>query len=102
MHIWITFLKVKHFGGYNHISYFHVFCIIRYNFESGSDYFRQIVLKIIRIFFSHVSENSGLCSSHIRHVHLGEAKHSRVKSIPCPHCHKMFSRKVRVSTNVSF
>ena len=33
-------------------------------------------------------------SSHIRHVHLGEAKHSRVKSIPCPHCNKMFSRKV--------
>ena len=35
-------------------------------------------------------------SSHIRHVHMGEAKHSRVKSIPCPHCNKMFSRKVRV------
>ena len=34
-------------------------------------------------------------SSHIRHVHMGEAKHSRVKSIPCPHCNKMFSRKVR-------
>ena len=33
-------------------------------------------------------------SSHIRHVHMGEAKHSRVKSIPCPHCNKMFSRKV--------
>ena len=37
-------------------------------------------------------------SSHIRHVHMGEAKHSRVKSIPCPHCNKMFSRKVRVLT----
>ena len=37
-------------------------------------------------------------SSHIRHVHMGEAKHSRVKSIPCPHCNKMFSRKVRVFT----
>ena len=35
-------------------------------------------------------------SSHIRHVHMGEAKHSRVKSIPCPHCNKMFSRKVRL------
>ena len=35
-------------------------------------------------------------SSHIRHVHLGEAKHSRVKSIPCPHCNKMFSRKVTI------
>ena len=34
-------------------------------------------------------------SSHIRHVHMGEAKHSRVKSIPCPHCNKMFSRKVK-------
>ena len=30
-------------------------------------------------------------SSHIRHVHMGEAKHSRVKSIPCPHCNKMFN-----------
>ena len=40
-------------------------------------------------------------SSHIRHVHMGEAKHSRVKSIPCPHCNKMFSRKVRLSNTFS-
>lgn len=39
-------------------------------------------------------------SSHIRHVHLGEAKHSRVKSIPCPHCHKMFSRKGHMTEHV--
>lgn len=39
-------------------------------------------------------------SSHIRHVHLGEAKHSRVKSIPCPHCQKMFSRKGHMTEHV--
>ena len=39
-------------------------------------------------------------SSHIRHVHMGEAKHSRVKSIPCPHCNKMFSRKVRLDSRM--
>jgi len=39
-------------------------------------------------------------SSHIRHVHLGEAKHSRVKSIPCPHCNKMFSRKGHMTEHV--
>jgi len=39
-------------------------------------------------------------SSHIRHVHLGEAKHSRIKSIPCPHCNKMFSRKGHMTEHV--
>jgi len=39
-------------------------------------------------------------SSHIRHVHMGEAKHSRVKSIPCPHCQKMFSRKGHMTEHV--
>merc|ERR1719150_1555934 len=39
-------------------------------------------------------------SSHIRHVHMGEAKHSRVKSIPCPHCNKMFSRKGHMTEHV--
>ena len=35
-----------------------------------------------------------------RHVHMGEAKHSRVKSIPCPHCQKMFSRKGHMTEHV--
>ena len=31
---------------------------------------------------------------------MGEAKHSRVKSIPCPHCQKMFSRKGHMTEHV--
>jgi len=61
---------------------------------SGPGHYKRCHL-CVRIF----STKANL-SSHIRHVHLGEAKHSRVKSIPCPHCNKMFSRKGHMTEHV--
>ena len=51
-------------------------------------------------YFEIISQSIFLSDHLLRHVHMGEAKHSRVKSIPCPHCQKMFSRKGHMTEHV--